>query len=72
MQNPYKNVLILTHYVKSKILCVILKNTSILDSEIINVTKSKKQLPKVAFGELVEQGIIPPGAVLTDAKSKFK
>ena len=49
-----------------------LKNTSILDHEIINVTKSKKQLPKVAFGELVEQGIIPPGTILSNAKNTIK
>ena len=36
------------------------------------MTKSRKDLPKVPFGELVEQGIIPPGAVLTDKKERFK
>ena len=36
------------------------------------ITKSRKFLPKVPFGELVEQGIIPPGAVLTDKAEKFK
>ena len=33
---------------------------------------SRKDMPKIPFGELVEQGIIPPGAVLTDKKEKFK
>ena len=30
------------------------------------------RVAKVPFGELVEQGIIPPGAVLTDKKERFK
>ena len=34
--------------------------------------KSRKELPKIPFGELVEQGIIPPGAILTDKKEKYK
>ena len=46
--------------------------TKILDDEVVTLTKSRRLLPKVPFGELVEQGIIPPGAVLTDKKEKFK
>tara|TARA_B100000029_G_scaffold484275_1_gene536290 strand:- start:270 stop:1346 length:1077 start_codon:yes stop_codon:yes gene_type:complete len=38
---------------------------------IVKIDKSRKELPKVPFGELVEQGIIPPGAVLTDSKEKY-
>ena len=49
-----------------------LKNTKPLSDEIVTMTKSRKDLPKVPFGELVEQGIIPPGAVLTDKKERFK
>ena len=49
-----------------------LKNTQPLSDEIVTMTKSRKDLPKVPFGELVEQGIIPPGAVLTDKKERFK
>ncbi|MDC0058053.1 DNA methyltransferase [Pelagibacteraceae bacterium] len=49
-----------------------LKETKELDDEIVNLAKSRKDLPKVPFGELVEQGIIPPGAVLTDKKDKYK
>ena len=49
-----------------------LKNTKVLEDNVLSVTKSRKDLPKVPFGELVEQGIIPPGAVLTDKKEKFK
>ena len=43
-----------------------------MEDEVVTMTKSRKDLPKVPFGELVEQGIIPPGAVLTDKKEKFK
>jgi hypothetical protein len=49
-----------------------LKNTQSLSDEIVTMAKSRKDLPKVPFGELVEQGIIPPGAVLTDKKERFK
>ena len=49
-----------------------LRKTETLDDEIINLSKSKKDLTKIPFGQLVEQGIIPPGAVLTDKKEKFK
>jgi len=49
-----------------------LKKTKELDDEIVTMAKSRKDLPKVPFGELVEQGIIPPGAVLTDKKEHYK
>ena len=49
-----------------------LKETKILGDEVVTLTKSRRDLPKIPFGELVEQGIIPPGAVLTDKKEKFK
>ena len=49
-----------------------LKNTKSLNDEIVTMSKSRKDLPKIPFGELVEQGIIPPGAVLTDKKERFK
>ena len=49
-----------------------LKNTQSLSDEIVTMTKSRKDLPKVPFGELVEQGIIPHGAVLTDKKERYK
>ncbi len=34
------------------------------------VTPSKRSLPRVPFGSLVERGLIAPGAVLTDAKRR--
>ncbi len=46
--------------------------TKVLKEDVIELTKSRRDLPKVPFGELVEQGIIPPGAVLTDKKERFK
>jgi len=49
-----------------------LKQTKILNDEVVKMKKSRKDLPKVPFGELVEQGIIPPGAILTDKKEKYK
>ena len=49
-----------------------LKDTKSFDDEIVTLTKSRKDLPKVPFGELVEQGVIPPGAVLTDKKERYK
>ena len=49
-----------------------LRATKVLKEDVIELTKSRRDLPKVPFGELVEQGIIPPGAVLTDKKERFK
>ena len=49
-----------------------LRATKVLKEDVIALTKSRRDLPKVPFGELVEQGIIPPGAVLTDKKERFK
>ncbi len=49
-----------------------IKKTKVLNNEVVTINKSRKDLPKVPFGELVEQGIIPPGAVLTDKKERFK
>ena len=36
------------------------------------MTKSRKDLAKIPFGQLVEQGVIPPGAILTDKKERYK
>ncbi len=41
-------------------------------AEVIEITKSKRAEPKVAFGSLVEQGLVAPGAVLTDARGRFE
>ena len=31
----------------------------------------KREQPRVAFGVLVESGLVPPGSVLTDAKRRW-
>ena len=49
-----------------------LTTTKTLKNDVVNLTKSRKELPKVPFGELVEQGVIPPGAVLTDSKGRYE
>ena len=49
-----------------------LSNTKKFEKNILSITRSRRELPKVPFGELVEQGIIPPGATLTDSKNRFK
>ena len=49
-----------------------LATTKNLKNDVVNLTKSRKELPKVPFGELVEQGVIPPGAVLTDSKGRYE
>ena len=47
-----------------------LKKTKSYEDDVVILKKSRKDLPKIPFGELVEQGLIPAGAVLTDAKNK--
>ncbi len=36
------------------------------------VTKQKRELPRVPFGNLLERGLLEAGAVLTDSKNKHK
>ena len=57
---------------KSLVRALARRKTKPFEGEVVSITQSRRELPKVPFGELVEQGIIPPGAVLTDAKNKFK
>ena len=49
-----------------------LLETKVLNQQITKISKSRKDLPKVPFGELVEQGIIPPGSILRDSNNKYK
>jgi modification methylase len=42
-----------------------------LDESSLATMQSPKQQPKVAFGVLVENGYLTPGAVLTDAKRRW-
>ncbi|SDT92200.1 site-specific DNA-methyltransferase [Stappia sp. ES.058] len=43
-----------------------------LDPAALNVTRSKRAAPRVPFGNLLEAGMIAPGAELTCAKGKHK
>ncbi|HEU0043186.1 site-specific DNA-methyltransferase [Sphingomonas sp.] len=43
-----------------------------LDESAVATMQSPRSAPKVAFGTLVETGYLTPGAVLTDAKRRFK
>ena len=43
-----------------------------LDESALVTMQSPRQQPKVAFGVLVENGYLMPGAVLTDAKRRFR
>ncbi|MFT3978111.1 MAG: site-specific DNA-methyltransferase [Sphingomonas bacterium] len=43
-----------------------------LDESALSTMQSPKQQPKVAFGVLVENGLLTPGSVVTDAKRRFR
>jgi modification methylase len=43
-----------------------------LDESAMKTVPDKRQQPRVAFGLLVESGMVPAGAVLTDAKRRWK
>lgn len=43
-----------------------------LDEKILTVTVGKRALPRVAFGSLLEAGLIEPGAILTDSKKRWQ
>ncbi len=42
-----------------------------IDPESLTTTQSKRALPRVPFGNVVERGMIKPGSVLTDARGKL-
>jgi len=42
-----------------------------LQSDALETMMPKRALPRVAFGSLVEQGMIMPGTILFDAKKRF-
>ena len=42
-----------------------------LDESAMTVMADKRSAPKVAFGLLVESGMVPPGTLLTDAKRRW-
>src|SRR3546814_726590 len=43
-----------------------------LDESALTIMQSPKTQPRVAFGTLVENGYVKPGAVLFDAKRRWK
>jgi modification methylase len=43
-----------------------------LDESALTTMQSPKAAPRVAFGSLVENGMLVPGAMLTDAKRRWK
>jgi len=45
--------------------------TPITDEEALSYTQSKRSEPRVAFGSLVERGLIEPGTVLYDSKKRY-
>lgn len=42
-----------------------------LDDEALGYTESKRSAPRVAFGSIVERGMIEPGTVLYDSKRRY-
>ena len=46
--------------------------TLALDESAIKVMASRRTLPKVAFGTLIESGMISPGALLTDVRRRWQ
>jgi modification methylase len=42
-----------------------------LDESAMRTVPDKRQQPRVAFGLLVESGLVPPGTVLTDGKRRW-
>jgi modification methylase len=42
-----------------------------LDESAMKTVPDKRDAPRVAFGVLVESGMVPPGTVLTDAKRRW-
>jgi modification methylase len=42
------------------------------EGPVLAVTTGKRAEPRVAFGALVENGMIPAGTILTDARRRFR
>jgi len=47
-------------------------STLALDESAMRTMQSKKAQPRVPFGALIETGLIQPGAILTDAKRRWR
>ena len=48
-----------------------IRSTLQLDESAMQTVPDKREQPRVAFGVLVESGLVPAGAVLTDAKRRW-
>jgi modification methylase len=48
-----------------------IQSTLPLDESAMQTVADKTELPRVAFGVLVESGLVPPGTTLTDAKRRW-
>ena len=48
-----------------------IESTLPLDESAMEVMAEKRSAPRVAFGLLVESGMVPPGTILTDAKRRW-
>ena len=48
-----------------------IKSTLPLDESAMKVVPDKRSAPRVAFGLLVESGLVPPGTTLTDSKRRW-
>ncbi len=43
-----------------------------LDKVVLETVKGKRAEKRIAFGSLIEQGMLEPGTILLDSKKKFK
>ncbi len=48
-----------------------IQSTLPLDESAMQTVADKRELPRVAFGVLVESGLVPPGTTLIDAKRRW-
>ena len=49
-----------------------IESTLPLDESAMQMVSDKRSQPRVAFGLLVESGLVPPGSMVTDAKGRWK
>ncbi len=48
-----------------------IKAVKTMDENIL-ITQPKREVPRIPFGQLIERGLIKPGAVLTDSQNRYK
>jgi modification methylase len=49
-----------------------IKSTLPLDESAMRTVPDKREQPRVAFGVLVESGLVPPGTTLMDSKRRWR